>query len=136
MTTTSQAAPAFKSNIDWHQRPDGMTLHETLGVAVDSDDRLFALTRNTENPVLVFESDGTFVRTFGAGTFSARTHAITVSPEGAVFCVDDGRHTVTKWTPEGELLMTIGRPDEPAERFSGEPFNRPTDVAIASDGSQ
>ena len=135
MTTTTQAAPAFEAQIDWHQLPDGMTLHETPGVAVDADDRLFALTRNTDNPVLVFDSDGSFVRTFGAGTFSARTHAITIAPGGSVFCVDDGRHTVTKWTPEGELLLTIGRPDEPAEKFSGEPFNRPTDVAVASDGS-
>ncbi len=135
MTTTTQAAPAFEAQIDWHQLPDGMTLHETPGVAVDADDRLFALTRNTDNPVLVFDADGTFVRTFGAGTFSARTHAITIAPDGSVFCVDDGRHTVTKWTPEGELLLTIGRPDEPAEKFSGEPFNRPTDVAVASDGS-
>ena len=135
MTTTTQAAPAFEAQIDWHQLPDGMTLHETPGVAVDADDRLFALTRNTDNPVLVFDSDGSFVRTFGAGTFSARTHAITIAPDGSVFCVDDGRHTVTKWTPEGELLLTIGRPDEPAEKFSGEPFNRPTDVAVASDGS-
>ena len=135
MTTTTQAAPAFEAQIDWHQLPDGMTLHETPGVAVDADDRLFALTRNTDNPVLVFDADGSFVRTFGAGTFSARTHAITIAPDGSVFCVDDGRHTVTKWTPEGELLLTIGRPDEPAEKFSGEPFNRPTDVAVASDGS-
>lgn len=135
MTTTSQAAPAFDAQIDWHKLPDGMTLHETPGVAVDADDRLFALTRNTDNPVLVFDADGTFVRTFGAGTFSARTHAITIAPDGSVFCVDDGRHTVTKWTPEGELLLTIGRPDEPAEKFSGEPFNRPTDVAVASDSS-
>ncbi len=100
MTTTTQAAPAFEAQIDWHQLPDGMTLHETPGVAVDADDRLFALTRNTDNPVLVFDSDGSFVRTFGAGTFSARTHAITIAPDGSVFCVDDGRHTVTKWTPE------------------------------------
>jgi DNA-binding beta-propeller fold protein YncE len=135
MTTTSQATPTFDAQIDWQQLPDGMTLHETPGVAVDAGDRVYALTRNAENPVLVFEADGTFLRTFGAGTFSARTHAITIAPDGTVFCVDDGRHTVTKWSPEGELLLTIGTPDQPAERFSGEPFNRPTDVAIASDGS-
>ena len=77
------------------------------------------------------------MRTFGAGTFSARTHAITVSPEGAVFCVDDGRHTVTKWTPEGELLMTIGRPDEPpsvsaASRSTARP-TLPSPPTVASE---
>ena len=113
----------------------GMTLHETLGVAVDAADRVYLLTRNTDNPVIVLDADGSFVRTFGTGTFSARTHAITIGPDGLIYCADDGRHTITKWTPEGELLLTIGTPDEPSAPSSGEPFNRPTDIAVASDGS-
>ena len=31
--------------------------------------------------------------------------------------------------------MTIGRLGEPAPRFSGDPFNRPTDIAVAAEGS-
>ena len=132
---TATATLALEPVEDWPQLPDGMTLHETPGVAVDAEDRVYLLTRNTDNPVIVLEPDGTFVRTFGAGVFSARTHAIHISADGHVYCADDGRHTITKWTPEGELVLTIGRPDEPAERFSGEPFNRPTDMVVAPDGT-
>jgi DNA-binding beta-propeller fold protein YncE len=55
-----------------------------------------------------------------------------VAPDGSIFCVDDGTHTVTKFTPEGELLLTIGTPNQPAKLWSGEPFNRPTHVAISA----
>ena len=120
---------------EWETLPDGMTLHETPGVSVAADDTVYALTRNTENPVIVFSPAGEFIRTFGAGTFTDRTHAILAAHDGHIYCADDGAHTITKWTAEGELLFTIGTPGEPAPRFSGDPFNRPTDMAVADDGS-
>lgn len=133
--TTQTDQMRFEAIEGWEQLPDGMTLHETPGVAVDAADRVYLLTRNTDNPVIVLDADGSFVRSFGAGVFSARTHAITAGPDGLIYCTDDGHHTITKWTPEGELLLTIGTPDAPSPRFSGDPFNRPTDVAVAADGS-
>jgi DNA-binding beta-propeller fold protein YncE len=111
--------------------PDGIRLHETPGVAVDADDRVYVLTRNPENPIIVFEADGTYVTTFGQGTFTARSHGITVGPDGMLYATDDGTHTITKWTREGELLMTIGVPNEPAPRWSGKPFCRPTQAAVS-----
>ena len=39
----------------WEQLPPGMTLHETPGLAVDADDRVYLITRNVENPVIVLE---------------------------------------------------------------------------------
>ena len=95
-----------------------------------SDENVYPLTRNTDNPVIVLSREGEFIRTFGAGTFTDRTHAIVVGPDGSLYCADDGAHTITRWTPEGELLLTIGTPGQSAPRFSGEPFNRPTDAAI------
>ncbi|MCZ6544800.1 MAG: peptidyl-alpha-hydroxyglycine alpha-amidating lyase family protein [Chloroflexi bacterium] len=116
---------------EWEQLPDGVTLVEVPGVAVDANDTVFVLSRNTEHPVMVFEADGSFLRSWGAGTFSARTHGIWIGPEGDVFCADDGTHTITRWTPEGELEQTLGVPNEPAAAWSGQPFNRPTHAAIS-----
>jgi DNA-binding beta-propeller fold protein YncE len=135
MTTTTTSSFVFDPATDWHQLPDGMTLHETPGVSVAADDTVYLLTRNTANPVIVLTRDGEFIRTFGAGTFTARTHAILAAHDGFIYCADDGAHTITKWTPEGELVMTIGRHEQPAPKFSGEPFNRPTDMVVTADGS-
>jgi DNA-binding beta-propeller fold protein YncE len=80
---------------------------------------------------LVFEADGTFVQTFGQGVFTNRAHGISIGPDDMVYCADDGTHTITKFSPTGELLLTIGTPGEPAERFSGRPFNRPTHATFS-----
>lgn len=115
----------------WQKLPDGITLTETPGVAVNSRDRVYAITRNTAHPVMVFEPDGTFLFSFGEGTFSERTHGILIGPDDAVFCADDGTHTITKFSPEGQLLMTLGTPRQPAPKWSGQPFNRPTHAAVS-----
>lgn len=135
MTTGATATIAFEPIPQWEQLPDGMTLHETPGVSVAADGTVYLLTRNTANPVIVLTREGEFVRTFGAGTFTSRTHAVLAAPDGFIYCADDGAHTITKWTPDGELVLTIGTPGEAAPRFSGQPFNRPTDMVVAADGS-
>lgn len=115
----------------WEKLPEGVRLIETPGVAVNSRDEVFLLTRNPEHPVMVFDRDGNFLRSFGQGVFSQRTHGIFIGPDDSVYCADDGTHTITKWTPEGSLLMTLGVPGQPAPRWSGRPFNRPTHAAVS-----
>jgi DNA-binding beta-propeller fold protein YncE len=128
---TAEGTMSFEALAPWHRLPEGVRLHETPGVAVDAQDNVYALTRNTENPVIRFAPDGSLQTIFGKGIFSERTHGITIGPDGNVYCTDDGTHTITKFSPEGELLLTIGTPGKPAPRWSGEPFCRPTQSAIS-----
>lgn len=115
----------------WHKLPQGVQLIETPGVAVDSKDQVYAISRNPENPVVVFDRDGNFLRGFGKGVFSERTHGILIGPDDSVWCADDGTHTITKFTLEGELIMTIGTPGKPSRKWGGDPFNRPTHAAVS-----
>jgi DNA-binding beta-propeller fold protein YncE len=115
----------------WQRLPDGIKLVETPGVAVNSQDRVYACTRNTAHPIMVFEADGSFLFSFGEGIFSERTHGILIGPDDSVYCADDGTHTITKFTPDGKLVMTIGTPRQPSPRWSGQPFNRPTHAAVS-----
>ena len=115
----------------WPTLPEGAKLIETPGVAVDSQDEIYAFSRNPDFPVMVFDRDGNFLRGFGKGIFGNRTHGILIGPDDTVYCVDDGIHTITKFTREGELLMTIGTSGESAEKWSGKPFNRPTHAAVS-----
>ncbi|MXY88859.1 MAG: hypothetical protein F4Y92_08375, partial [Dehalococcoidia bacterium] len=69
------------------------------------------------------------LRSFGRGVFDARTHGMFIGADEAVWCVDDGTHSITKWSQDGELLLTLG--GDPAPIWSGAPFNRPTHAAVS-----
>jgi DNA-binding beta-propeller fold protein YncE len=112
----------------WGKLPDGWRYQEVAGAAVDRQDRVFCFTRS-EHPVIVFDRDGTFLRSWGEGVVR-RAHGITIDADEMVWLTDDLHHTVRKFTPEGKLLLTLGDPDRPAELQGGKPFNRPTHVAI------
>ena len=133
----------------WEKLPDGLRHRDVADVAVDSADRVHLFTRH-DSQVLVFERDGTFVRDFGRGLFSM-AHGIAIDGEDCVFCVDNKDHTVRKFSPDGELLMTLGTPGvgsdtgfdpgapvtvHSVESVSrpGPPFHGCTDVAVADDG--
>ena len=115
---------------NWAKLPSGMTFKECPGVAIDSQDNVFVLTRG-EEPIIVLDRDGNYIRSFGKGAFSAdRTHGLYIAHDDSLLCADDGIHTIQKFSAAGEKLMEIGERNKPSERWSGEPFNRPTSAAI------
>ena len=118
----------YEELADWAQLPEGWSFHEVADVVADAQDRVYVFNRG-EHPMIIFEQDGSFVTSWGEDLFS-RAHGVTVGPDEMLYCVDDGDHSIRKCTPDGEVLMTIGTPDEPAPAHSGQPFNRPTKVAF------
>ena len=114
---------------DWAKLPQGMSFHECPGVAVDSQDNVYVLTRG-DDPIIVFDSEGNFIRTFGKGEFSNRTHGLYIAHDDSILAADDGIHTIQKFNPEGDKLLEIGQRNQPAPIWSGQPFNRPTSAAI------
>jgi sugar lactone lactonase YvrE len=130
---------------DWEQLPSGWTHGDVVGVATDSRDRVYAFNRS-EHPVIVYESDGRFLASWGEGIFT-RPHGITIRDD-VVYCADDTDHTIRAFTLDGGLLWTLGTLNQPSDTgYSPEgranlasikrgagPFNRPTRLAIAPDG--
>jgi DNA-binding beta-propeller fold protein YncE len=113
---------------DWAKLPEGWHFREVADVEVDSQDRVYVFSRG-EHPVMVFEPDGSFIRSWGEGLF-VRPHGLTLGPDETLYCVDDGGHCIRRCSLDGEVLMTIGTPGRPAPRQSGQPFNQPTKVAF------
>ena len=128
----------------WEQLPPGYIHRDVAGVAVDGEDRVYLICRG-DHPVIIYDQQGNFQRSWGEGEFSYRTHGIYVAPNGTIFCTDDGQHTVRQFTPDGKLLMTLGILNTPSDTgYDGKnitsikrgagPFNRPTNVAIGPRG--
>ncbi len=137
-------APKFKVVEGWEKLPPGYVHKDVDGVAVDSKDNVYLMTRKDAR-VMVYDQNGNFLRSWGEGVFTPRTHGIAIGPDDMVYTVDDGDHTVRKFTPEGKQLMMIGTPGKASDtgydgknrdsiKRGGAPFNRPTDVAVASGG--
>lgn len=115
---------------DWPRVPEGRTLGHVPGVAVDSRDRVHVISRE-EKSVIVFDLDGNIIGSWGEGIFT-NPHGLHITPDDCVFISDANDHTVRKFTPEGELIQTLGT--EGCEGEEGKPFHRPTAVAIAPSG--
>lgn len=101
------------------------------GVACDSQDRVYIVRRTHLPAILVFDSEGNFLRSFGENLFSV-PHGIWMSPDDILYCTDIGNHTVTKLTLEGKVLMTLGTKGKPGR--PGEPFNQPTRAVESPSG--
>lgn len=116
------------SGESWGHLPDGWFYREATAVAVDQHDRVYVFNRGT-SPMVVFDTEGNMIDHWGEGVFK-NPHGISVDPDGNLFCVDNGDSTVRKFTPSGELLMTLGVANKPSAPMSGIPFCAPTHVAI------
>ena len=127
--TLGSGSLTFEPVEGWEKLPEGWSFVECPGVAVDSQDNVYVLTRG-EHPIIVFDRDGNFLRSVGEGLFTERTHGLYVGYDDSILVADDALHTIQKFNPKGEKLMEIGEREHPAPKWSGQPFNRPTSAAI------
>jgi DNA-binding beta-propeller fold protein YncE len=118
-------------------------------VTVDSQDRVYCFNRSPTHPVLVFDRDGNFLSSWGAGLF-AFPHTIRADKDDNLWLVDRDHAQMMRFTASGELLRTIGTkgfrsdtgvaPDvakSDAWKYvthAGGPFNLPTDIALTPGG--
>jgi len=139
---------------DYFTLPEGRTWGSTSAVDVDIDGTsIWVAERCGENScagsdlpvVLKFDADGTLVTSFGGGMFLF-PHGIHVDSEANVWVTDaqgpngedanrDGKgHAVYKFSPEGEVLLTLGEPGVAGDGTDSL-LNTPNDVITAPDGS-
>tara|TARA_B100000949_G_C14224099_1_gene425896 strand:+ start:66 stop:935 length:870 start_codon:yes stop_codon:yes gene_type:complete len=115
---------------NWAKLPEGWIFTQVGAVAVDQHDEVYVFNRS-EHPVIVFDKEGNFIRSFGEGSFPS-AHGMCWGENESVWLVDSIDHTVKKYSKSGNHILTIGNENSPGE--DGEPFNKPTDASVASNG--
>ncbi len=125
-----QSKISYKVIAGWPCLPEGLELGHITGVGVDSLDRVHVLSRQRHS-VFVFGLDGGVVDRWGEDILT-NPHGICIGPDDSVYVADVDDHTVRKFSPDGNLLYTLGT--EGCEGEQGKPFHRPTDVALAPTG--
>lgn len=127
-----QGGYTYEVVADWAKLPAGWTFCDVAAVAVDRRDRVYVFNRG-DHPLMVFDRDGNLLNSWGEKLFK-RAHGLHIGPDDALYCTDDGDHTVRKCTLEGKVLFEIGIPGRPSKFMSGEPFNRCTHTALSPQG--
>ena len=141
---------------NWGQLPEGRQWGTTAGIDIDPfDGNIWAYERcgsgvlsgggvncdtNPVDPIFKFDRNtGEVLANFGGGLM-VTPHGIHVDSEGNVWVTDFAGneagtkgHQVHKFSPTGELLMSLGTAGVPANDSAH--FNQPNDVVVGPDGS-
>ncbi|RPI49227.1 MAG: hypothetical protein EHM55_24170 [Acidobacteria bacterium] len=119
---------------NWAQFPEGITgWGGATGVDIDPKGNIYVFHRNEAMPIMAFDRNGKFLRAWGQGMFKT-THFLRTDHEGNVWVTDRGDHQVFKFSPEGKLLMTLGRKGVVGDNESRDAFNGVADLVIARNG--
>ena len=151
MTTTKTVGSGkytYEMDEHWAKLPGDWKM-PACAVYGDSQDRVFCFNRDPDHPIMIFDREGNYLSSWGAGLFLF-PHAIILDKDDNVWLVDRNKHQVFKYTNDGTLLMTIGEegvrsdtgvaPDDYSSStwssvtHSGAPFNMPAGIAVNDAG--
>ena len=147
--------PSRDFTIDNHffKMQSGRPIGSTAGISISPDGKsIWVFDRCGANdcvgsdldPIMQFDLDGNQLASFGSQMF-VRPHGLHIDFEGNVWVTDgegpdgedprrDGKgHQVFKFSPEGNVLMTLGKPGVAGD--GNYEFNQPSSVLVAPDGN-
>jgi peptidylamidoglycolate lyase len=131
---------------NWPQLPKSFPFSQVSAVGIDTSQNIFILQRTgrewldtlpdsliSSNTIFLLDKEtGKVLSSWGANLF-IMPHGLAVDEQNNVWVTDVALNQVFKFSHHGELLLTLGE-----AKIAGNDsthFNRPTDVAIANDGS-
>lgn len=127
--TGASAAPPFES-AGFLTFPPAAKVGVMSGIDIDRQGNIYVLHRG-EQPVAKFNAKGQYLKSWGEGLFKV-AHVIKAGPDGNIWTTDNGNHVLRVFTPEGQLLRTIGEVGVPGN--DDKHFRSPDDILWASNG--
>src|SRR5882672_9951157 len=139
----------FDSVPGFFKLPAGVYMGEGVGVATNSKGHVFVYVRSGETRLFEFDQTGAFVKELGVGSYGfSFAHAVRVDNDDNVWAVDEGTNVIQKFSPDGKLLMVLGKRPDPLEQLSLTPggglysgankpysFHRETDIGWDAQGN-
>src|SRR6202162_5460708 len=128
--------------------PSGEYLGESVAVATNSKGHIFVYHRSANTRLFEFDQTGKFLKEIGASYYGFEfAHSVRVDKDDNIWTVDEGSNMVTKFSPEGKVLMVLGRrplavlgvlplaPPPPNHKAQKYEFCRPTDIGWDPQGN-
>lgn len=130
MVTLGKGAYTYEvSGENWGKLPEGWFYKEATSVDVDSKDQVYVFNRGN-HPMIVFDTEGNVLRSWGEGDVFSNPHAVSVAPDDTLWCVDNKDHSIRRFSPEGKLLFTLNDRNNHSPAMSGRPFCSPTRLVV------
>jgi sugar lactone lactonase YvrE len=137
----------YRTISDFVTMPAGRKMGSTNAINIDAKGNIWVFERcganscadSTVDPILEFDPSGKLIQSFGAGKF-VFPHAIEFDHDGNLWIVDAGvvenvkGSQIFKYSPDGHLLLALGKPGIRGTNTSKDLFNEPSDIAIAPNG--
>jgi hypothetical protein len=130
-TTVGTGKWTYEPVADWGRSAAVPTLGLVSGVACDAEDNVYVFQREPEGKMLVYNRDGTLLRTWGEGQFP-HAHGVWYEPAGTLLLTDRELHQVLRYTLGGERLAAWGTAGQPGA--PGAPFNQPARAITVPSG--
>jgi streptogramin lyase len=131
---SAQSAGTYKVDANWAQLPQGTAWGgSTSWITADGKGNVVVLVR-TAPYFRLFTRDGKFVKSWGEDGMFENAHSVTIDAQGFFWVTDAAAHLVHKLSPDGRVLMTLGKKGVPGDNTSRDSFNQPNHVAIAPNG--
>src|SRR5688500_11614875 len=131
---SAQSGGNYKVDQNWARLPAGTTWNgNTSWITTDGKGQVVVLVR-TAPYFRVLTRDGALVKTFGDDGLFQSAHSVTIDAQGSLWATDSAGHVVHKFSPDGRLLMTLGKKGGAGDNASRDQFNQPNHVALAPNG--
>jgi streptogramin lyase len=131
---SAQSDGTYTVDSNWAQLPQGTTWNgNTTWITADGKGTVMVLVR-TAPYFRVFTRDGRFVKAFGDEGLFENAHSVTIDTQGFLWVTDSAAHVVQKFSPDGRVLMTLGKKGVAGDNTSRDLFNQPNHVALAPTG--
>jgi len=134
----------YRTTRDWGELPRGVKWAAVTAIEPAPDGTLYVIHRcfanscagRSEAPILKYDANGKLLKSWGEGMFIF-PHGATVDRDGNLWLTDargeNGKgHQVFKFSPEGKVLLTLGRAG--VSGAGPDLFDQPTDVVVAPNG--
>lgn len=135
MDILGQGSFRYEVNTNWAKLdPIRFPVNDCHEMAMDKLGRIFMLTNDTANNILIFDQQGNLLDSWGHEYPGG--HGLSIFEENGVeylLITDTERHEVIKTTLSGELVMAIGAPRHIPDYSSCDQF-QPTETAVAANG--
>lgn len=150
-TETRDPRSGYRRVEDWPRYPEDMQFEMGSGVAVDRNGIIYLFTRDIEHwaahplamkdrmgksSISMFTREGNYLGKWGPSDergFALGAHTLYIEKDGNFWTTDRDGHLVKKYTPDGQLLLSLGELGKWGD--GPDRFNGPTAVVQQRNGN-